>query len=128
MTTICFNGDLVNSSTGGCWDAWANSGQVALQHLTTAGSDTAITGIVSNLHPHLVTYGASHMLLVWGASNSLSAQVRDSGTGAVVGTQFTIAVSEQPYQAWKSYPDGSVAYPAYNTNTSVKIARVMPCQ
>jgi len=123
-----FNGDLVNGSAAGYWDAWANAGQVALQHFTSSGSDTAITGIVSNLHPHLVTYGASNMLLAWGASNTVTAQVRDSGSGALIGSQFTIAVNEQPYQAWKSYPDGSVAYPAYSTSTSVKIARVMPCQ
>jgi hypothetical protein len=66
------------------------------------------------------------MLLTWGSGSSQAAQVRNAGTGATVGSQFTIAVSDQPYQAYKSYDDGSVAYPT-GSGTSVKIARVMPC-
>jgi hypothetical protein len=59
----------------------------------------------------------------------MTAQVRDAGaTGAQIGSNFTIAVNDHSYQAFKSYADGSVAYPAAGTNsTSLKIARVMPC-
>jgi hypothetical protein len=60
----------------------------------------------------------------------MNAQVRSAGaTPATVGAQFTIAVNDHDYMGWKSYSDGSVAYAAAGTNsTSVKIARVMPCQ
>jgi hypothetical protein len=37
-----------------------------------------------------------------------------------------IAVKDHDYQAFKAYADGSAAYPAAgNSNTSIKIARVM---
>jgi hypothetical protein len=58
----------------------------------------------------------------------MAAQIRDSNTGATVGSQFTINVPDHNYQAFKAYPDGSAAYPASGSNsTSVRIARVMPC-
>lgn len=124
-----FNGDIISSSAAGYWDAWANAGQITLSHFSTGAADQSITSIAANLHPHLVTYGASNMLLAWGSGSTLTAQVRDLGTGALVSTSnLSIAANEQPYVAWKSYADGSVAYPGYSSSTSVKIARVMPCQ
>ncbi len=123
-----FNGDVVTSSTAGYWDAWANAGQVTLAHFSTGAADQSVTGIAANLHPHLVTYGSSNMLLAWGSGTTITAQVRNSGTAAQVGSNLSIAANEQPYQAWKSYADGSVAYPAYNNSTSMKVVRVMPCQ
>jgi hypothetical protein len=69
------------------------------------------------------------MLLSWGSGTSMAAQVRDMATGSAVGSQFTIAVRDHAFQAFKPFPDGSAAYPAAGDNTtSVKIARVMPCQ
>jgi len=123
-----FNGDVVTSSTTGYWDAWANAGQVTLAHFSTGAADQSVTGIAANLHPHLVTYGSSNMLLAWGSGTTITAQVRNSGTAAQVGSNLSITANEQPYQAWKSYADGSVAYPAYNNTTSMKVVRVMPCQ
>ena len=60
----------------------------------------------------------------------MTAQVRDAGAAAdAIGSTFTIAVNDHSYQAFKPYSDGSAAYPAAGANnTSIKIARVMPCQ
>jgi hypothetical protein len=44
-------------------------------------------------------------------------------------SQFSIAVKDHVYQAFKPYPDGSAAYPAAGSDSkSVAVARVMPCQ
>jgi hypothetical protein len=123
-----FGGDLVLSSTPGYWTAWSQGGQVRLEHFTDGASDTTITPGASSGHPHLVSFGANRMLLAWESGGSMAAQVLDSGTGESVGQEFTIDVKDHNYQAFKAYPDGSVAYPAAgNNNTSIKIARVMPC-
>jgi hypothetical protein len=123
-----FGGDLVLASTTGYWTAWSQGGTIRLEHFTTGASDQTISNAGSSSHPHLVSYGASHMLLAWASGTSMAAQVRDAGTGATVGSQFTLAVNDHDYQAFKAYADGSVAYPAVGANnTSVKIARVMPC-
>ena len=80
------------------------------------------------MNPHLVAYGASRMLLTWGSGSGMAAQVYDSSTGAPVGSQFTIAVPDHPWQSWKAFPDGSVAYAGVSAASStVTVARVMPC-
>jgi hypothetical protein len=57
------------------------------------------------------------------------APVLVSRTCATIGSQLTINVRDHAFQAFKPYPDGSAAYPAAGDNaTSVKIARVLPCQ
>lgn len=124
-----FGGDLVLSTTAGYWTAWSQGGNIRLEHFTTGASDKSITNAGSSAHPHLVSYGASNMLLTWATGSGMTAQVRDAGaTGDAVGSTFTIGVSDHNYQAFKAYPDGSVAYPASGSgNTSIKIARVMPC-
>jgi hypothetical protein len=124
-----FGGDLVLSTNPGYWTAWSQGGTIRLQHFTDTGPDTAIASAGSSQHPHLVTYGSTRMLLSWGSGTSITAQVRDAGaTGATIGSTFTIGVNDHSYQAFKSYADGSVAYPAAGANnTSLKIARVMPC-
>lgn len=56
-----------------------------------------------------------------------AAQVYNAGTGAAVGSQFTINVRDHAYMSFKPFPDGSAAYPAAgSTSTSIVIARVMP--
>lgn len=123
-----FGGDLVLSSTPGYWTAWSQGGQIRLEHFTDGASDTTITNAGASAHPHLVSYGADHMLLTWEAGSSMAAQVRDAATGETVGAEFTIDVPDHHYQAFKAYPDGSAAYPAAgSTATSVRIARVLPC-
>ena len=68
------------------------------------------------------------MLLAWESGSSMAARVLDSGSGADVSADFTISVADHSYQAFKEYSDGSVAYPASGSgNTSINIARVMPC-
>lgn len=124
-----FGGDLVLSSDGGYWTAWSQGGTVRLQHFTSSGSDAAIDNAGSSAHPHLVSYGASRMLLSWGTEAGMTAQVRESNvTGSTVGPEFAILVDDHNFQAFKSFADGSVAYPAAgSTSNSIKIARVMPC-
>lgn len=122
-----FGGDLVLSSTPGYWTAWSQGGQARLEHFTTGASDSTVTTAASTSHPHLVTYGASRMLLAWESGSGMAAQVYDSGTGTAVGSQFTVNVNDHDYQAFKPYPDGSAAYPAAgSTTTSIQIARVLP--
>jgi hypothetical protein len=124
-----FNGDVVLSSAEGYWTAWSQGDSIRLQHFTDDGPDTTVNDAGSSQHPHLVSYGASHMLLAWASGSEITAQIHDSGaTGAAVGSTFTIPVDDHDYQAFKSYSDGSVAYPAAgDDDTSIKIARVMPC-
>jgi len=123
-----FGGDLVLASTSGYWTAWSQGGQIRLEHFTTGASDQTINNAGSSSHPHLVSYGSNRMLLAWGAGSSMTAQVRDADTGATVGPEFAIDVNDHDYQAFKAYPDGSVAYPGSGSNnTSIRVARVMPC-
>jgi hypothetical protein len=122
-----FGGDLVLASTTGYWTAWSQGGQVRLEHFSAGPSDATIRTGVKSSHPHLVSYGAGRMLLAWEAGGALAAQAYDAGAAATVGSQFTINVKDHSYQAFKPYPDGSVAYPAAGgSNTSIRIARVMP--
>ncbi len=122
-----FGGDLVLASTKGYWAAWSQGGKARLEHFTTGASDKTVSTAAKTSHPHLVSYGANRMLLAWASGSALAAQVYDAGSGASVGSQFTIAVKDHSYQAFKAYPDGSVAYPAAGSNdTSIRIARVLP--
>jgi hypothetical protein len=67
------------------------------------------------------------MLLAWESGSSIAAQAYDAASGKTIGAQFTIGVRDHNYQAFKSYADGSVAYPAAGGGaTSIRIARVMP--
>jgi hypothetical protein len=122
-----FGGDLVLAKTAGYWTAWSQGGKARLEHFTTGASDQTVTTAAATSHPHLVSYGSGRMLLAWKSGSSMLAQVFDAGTGQAVGDQFTIAVRDHDYQAFKAYADGSAAYPAAgSTSTSIKIARVMP--
>ncbi len=122
-----FGGDLVLASTSGYWTAWSQGGQVRLDRFTTGSADTTISTSARSSHPHLVSYGSGRMLLAWESGSSIAAQVYDAGSGRTVGSQFAVNVRDHNYQAFKSYADGSVAYPAAgSTNTSIRIARVMP--
>ncbi|MEJ3744891.1 cellulose-binding domain-containing protein [Actinomycetes bacterium KLBMP 9797] len=122
-----FGGDLVLASTSGYWTAWSQGGQVRLEHFTTGASDKTVTTAARSSHPHLVSYGSGRMLLAWESGSSMAAQVYDAGSGTTVGEQFTVDVRDHNFQAFKAYPDGSAAYPAAgSTNTSIRIARVLP--
>jgi hypothetical protein len=122
-----FGGDLVLAGNAGYWTAWSQGGQARLEHFTTGASDTTIRTSARSSHPHLVSYGTGRMLLAWESGSSMAAQVYDAATGKTVGSQFTVNVRDHNYQAFKAFPDGSVAYPAAGGNsTSIKIARVLP--
>ncbi|MFC3493904.1 hypothetical protein [Glycomyces rhizosphaerae] len=120
-----FGGDLVASGSG-YWTAWSQGGQARLEHFTDGPSDSTIEPDVDAEHPHLVSYGADHMLLAWESGDSIEASVRDSASGEAVGDTFRIDVPDHSYQAFKAYDDGSVAYPAAGGDNTVQIARVMP--
>jgi hypothetical protein len=125
-----FNGDLVNASGGGYWSAWSDTNSIRLNQFSfnnTKGASVSNAG--ASQHPHLVAYGSKNMLLAWGSGTSQVAQVRSMTDGSAVGSQLSIGVNEHIYLAYKPYPDGSAAYPAAGSNnTSIKVARVMPCQ
>ena len=123
-----FGGDIVLASTTGYWMAWSQGGNIRLEHFTTGASDQTISNAGASQNPHLVSYGTNRMLLTWASGSSMSAQVRDAGTGATVGAQFTIAAPGHPWQAWKPYPDGSVAFASVGSaSATIQISRVMPC-
>lgn len=122
-----FGGDLVLARPRGYWTAWSQGGRVRLEHFTTGASDRTVSTSARSSHPHLVSYGTGRMLLAWESGSAMAARAYDSGTGRAVGGQFTIKVRDHDYQAFKAYPDGSVAYPAAGgTGTSIRIARVLP--
>ena len=122
-----FGGDIVNAGTAGYWTAWSQGGTIRLEHFTTGASDQTVTA-GSSMHPHLVSYGTGRMLLTWGSGTGMAAQVYDASTGAAIGAQFTINVADHPWQSWKAFPDGSVAYAGVRAaSNTVQIARVMPC-
>ncbi|HTJ67642.1 MAG TPA: RICIN domain-containing protein [Actinospica sp.] len=121
-----FGGDIVLSSSAGYWVGWSQGGHARLDHFSTGASDKTVTTAADTSHPHLVTYG-SRMLLAWGSGSAMDAQVYNSGTGATVGSQFTIDVADHAYMSFKAYTDGSAAYAAAGpTSTTIVIARVMP--
>ncbi|MEU5153849.1 hypothetical protein [Glycomyces sp. NPDC021274] len=120
-----FGGDLVLAGDGArYWTAWSQGGEVRLARFSPENSSGELG--IDAAHPHLVTYGQTHMLLAWEDGDGMRAQVRDSGTGATVGDDFTIDVPDHAYQAFKAYDDGSAAYPAAGDGDSILIARVMP--
>jgi hypothetical protein len=122
-----FGGDLVLAKDNGYWTAWSQGGTARLEHFTTGASDNTVTTAASTRHPHLVGYGSGRMLLAWESGSAMLAQAYDSGSGKTVGAEFSINVRDHNYQAFKAYADGSAAYPAAgSTNTTIKIARVMP--
>jgi hypothetical protein len=99
--------------------------------------------------PHLAAYGSSRLVAAWetstatgdfsqnAAGRQLWIQVLDATTGMPpAGSTATSAgplkltpnVLGSRYQDFRSFPDGSVAYPAPgSTTTKIKILRVLGC-
>ena len=53
-----------------------------------------------------------------------------SGRGLVPGIflTVTIAAPDHPWQSWKAFPDGSVAWAGVaSASSTITVARVMPC-
>jgi len=136
----------------------ANANGLADVHLLHIASTGALTPdkdlmLVSDAKndrvPHLAAYGTGQMLAAWEESTTtgdfpqndknrqMYIQVLDSTTGAApAGASATSAgplmlspnVLGSRYQDFRSYPDGSVAYPAPGSTASkVKILRVLGC-
>jgi hypothetical protein len=123
-----FGGDVVNAGGDGYWTAWSQTGTIKLEHFTTGASDQSVTTAGTTQNPHLVSYGDKYMLLAWGSGSGLAAQLYDSTSGAPVGDQFSIAVPDHPWQSFKAFPDGSVAFASVGAASStIQIARVLPC-
>jgi hypothetical protein len=123
-----FGGDVVNATTTGYWTAWSYQHAIKLEHFTTGASDQTVTTSGDSENPHLVSLGANNMLLTWKSGSGLAAQIYDAGTGAPVGDQFSIAAPDHPWQSWKAFPDGSVAWASVaSASSTIQIARVMPC-
>lgn len=123
-----FGGDLVLAADSGYWTAWSQGGQIRLEHFTTGQSDQTVHNAGASSHPHLVSYGTNNMLLSWESGSGMAAQIHNALDASTVGAQFTISVPDHNFQAFKSFSDGSVAYPAAGSNnTSIRIARVHPC-
>jgi hypothetical protein len=123
-------GDLVVSPGGGYWLTVSNTGTVHLVHFNSGSQADQDINLASANYPHLVAYGASHMLAAWASSatGTMTAQVRDATSGAEVSPTFTIDVPGHPYQSFKPFQDGSVAYAAVGSASStIQIARVLPC-
>ncbi len=129
---------------------------IHLLHVTKVSTPTPDMDIVAvsdgqnDRAPHLAPYGTAgaQMLAVWESSTALgdfaqnaarqmSIQILDSTTGmAPAGSTATTAgplkltpnVLGSRYQDFRSFPDGSVAYPAPGTAaTKIKILRVLGC-
>ena len=93
----------------------------------TTGAATVTVELGTGTKPHLVNYG-TRLLATWNSGTTMVGQLLDANTGATIGTTFSIAVTNNQFQDFRSYADGSVAYPAAGSSgTKLKIARVLPC-
>ena len=120
-------GDLVVASGGGYWVSVSHEGTLRLLHFDEAEPDQNLE-VTSADFSHLVSYGASNMIVAWESGAGMTAQVRSSADGSAVSETFAIDVTDHRYQAFKAFPDGSVAYAGQGQSSqSVRIARVMPC-
>jgi hypothetical protein len=136
----------------------ANANGLADVHLLHIASTSALTPdkdltLVSDSEndraPHLATYGSGQMLAAWEESTStgdfaqndknrqMYLQILDSTTGAAPAGSSASSVGPlmlspnvlgSRYQDFRTYPDGSVAYPAPGSSaTKIKILRVLGC-
>jgi len=121
-------GDLVVASGGGYWVSVSHEGTLRLLHFDEAEPDENLE-VASADFSHLVSYGATNMIIAWESGSGMTAQVRSSSDGSEVSASFEIDVPDHRYQAFKAYPDGSVAYAGQGANSqSARIARVLPCE
>ena len=148
-------GSLVVAPGGGFWltSSAIRSGQPAnsdgladvhLLHFGTGAADKNLT-LASDAGlnvraPHLAAYGPTRLIAAWETSTAkgdlamndknrkLYVQIVNATTGAAEGPSMNVSVSGHRYQDFRSFSDGSVAFPAAGSaNTKVKILRVLPC-
>jgi hypothetical protein len=120
-------GDIVPAKDGGYWITASDQGSVQLMHFNNGAVDKTFA-LGQSPHSKLETYGSGMMVAGWGSGSAITAVVLDTASGQEIGSAFTINVPNNIYQAFKPYPDGSVAYAAPGTsNTKIRIARILPC-
>jgi hypothetical protein len=90
--------------------------------------------------PHLAQYGSTRLLAAWETSTStgdfaaadrnrkLYVQAFNAATGDAEGSPINVpGIVGNRFQDFRGFPDGSVAYAAPGSSTTVKIVRVLPC-
>lgn len=148
-------GNIALAAGGGYWLTASNirAGQPAnadgladvhLLHFSTGTADKDIIlasdAGLNDRAPHLASYGKGQLLAAWetspakgdlafnDGSRKMVVQALDAATGAARGAPVPVSVPGHRYQDLRSFPDGSVAYPARgSSNTKIKILRVLPC-
>lgn len=142
-------GDIVPSATLGYWMTVSNgngaNAKVHLMHFEknkATDKDILLGGVDANERAcHLAKIGDGGLLAVWeGASagddlseraaRKMYVQVRDAKDGAKISEPITVGdgVVGNRYQAFKDFPDGSVAYLSKGTAaTKLKLLRITPC-
>ncbi|MBV9946153.1 MAG: hypothetical protein JOZ69_04825, partial [Myxococcales bacterium] len=149
-------GSLLADPAGGYWAITSDirAGQpagmdgladVLLLHFTTGAADAPLTVAsdpgLNDRAPHLAAFGPKRMLAAWETSTragdlqrndtgrKLYVQVLDASTGAPAGASYNVpGVLGSRYQDFRTYVDGSVAYPSPGSaGTKIKILRVLPC-
>ncbi|GAB9473016.1 Avr1b-1 avirulence protein [Globisporangium polare] len=142
-------GDIVPSATSGYWMTVSNgdgvNAKVHLMHFAkdkATDKDILLGGVNANERAcHLASIGDGGLLAVWegasagddlaeGAARTMYVQVRDAKDGAKISEPITVGngVVGNRYQAFKDFPDGSVAYLSKGvTATKLKVLRITPC-
>lgn len=142
-------GDIVPSATSGYWMTVSNgngvNAKVHLMHFEknkATDKDILLGGVDANERAcHLASIGDGGLLAVWegasagddlveGAARKMYVQVRDAKDGVKISEPITVGngVVGNRYQAFKNFPDGSVAYLSKGaTATKLKVLRITPC-
>ncbi len=81
----------------------ARAGRSGSEHLTNGVSDQTISNAGASQHPHLVSYGANHMLLTRESGVAMSAQVRSSAPGRRWAHRSSSSKTSN-YLAFKAFP------------------------
>ncbi|KAJ3380823.1 hypothetical protein HDU84_005554 [Entophlyctis sp. JEL0112] len=149
-------GDVVTDGAGAYWTIVSNAraGQPAetdgladvhLVHFSRSGASDDIVlasdAGINDRAPHLALFGSSQMLAVWETSSAVGelqfedsgrtmfVQLLDRASGSTLGSPISVdkTIAGNRYQAFTSFPDGSVAYLAPgSTSTKLKILRISP--
>uniref|UniRef100_K3X515 Uncharacterized protein n=1 Tax=Globisporangium ultimum (strain ATCC 200006 / CBS 805.95 / DAOM BR144) TaxID=431595 RepID=K3X515_GLOUD len=143
-------GDIVKDVSTGYWMTVSNGddndAKVHLMHFAknkVTDKDIVLGGANANERAcHLASIGSGGLLAAWEGSSAtgdfmegdssrkIYIQVRDAKDGAAVSDAITVdgGIVGNRYQAFKSFPDGSVAYLSEgSTETKLKVLRVAPC-
>jgi hypothetical protein len=147
--------EVVPAADGGYWAAVSDRrvgeparadgmAQIHLIHFTSAGVDIDwIIGednLLNLRSPHLALMGENRLLLLMEGSTapgemasapdrSVYLQMRSTTDGSALGDPVPVPeITGHRYQALRSFPDGSAAFPIPGTSaTSIRILRVLPC-